>query len=199
MKKFVSILLIMTLVFSLFTVTSISTYAEEETGDDVVEDITPDDTTTEDEGATEEDTTTDDETVEDDTTGDETVEDDTTTDETPEGGEEIAPDEDGEEEVEGTTENSIMAFLESFIPVEALKGLADALFGLVGQMWDFVMSNETYSTIATAVLAVLAFLTIPFVFGVVVVVYVSISGMMIFAGAMTGIIELIFPMIPKLF
>lgn len=200
MKKFVSILLVMTLVLSVFTMTSISTYAEE-TGDEVVDDnTTPDDTVTDDNTTEGDDTVTDEGTTEDDGTLDDDTTGDTTTDDTTDGGEEgTTPEEGAGENTEETTDDSIWGFVGAFLPVDALKGLADALFGLVAQMWNFVMNNETYGTIVTAALAVLTFLAIPFVFGVVVVVYVSISGMMIFAGALTGIVELLFPMIPKLF
>ena len=58
------------------------------------------------------------------------------------------------------------------------------------------MNDETYSNVFTAILAVLALLAIPIIIGAVVVVYVAIGAMIIFAGALTAIVELFLGMLP---
>ena len=217
MKKFISILLIMTLIVSAFTMTSISAFAEGE--DEVVDN----NTTTE--GGTPEgdgnlgdgaeeggDSNLGDGTEEggdgnlgdgteeggDGNLGDGTEEggDGNLGDGTEEGGEGATDGEGGDEEGES---NPLVDFLASFIPVDALEGLANALFGIIGDMWNFVSNHETYGTIATAVLGGLAFLAIPFVFGVIVVVYAAIGGMIMFAGALVGVAEMFLGIVPSLF
>jgi len=93
----------------------------------------------------------------------------------------------------------IMGFLGSFLPSEELKELYDTFVGAVKEIWDFIMQDETYQNIATAVLGVIAFLLIPVIVGVLVLVYVAISAMTLFAGALVGIIEMLagvlFPML----
>lgn len=166
MKKFISILLIMTLLFATFTTASISAFAEESSGEENNTETTPE------QGGETEDTT---------------PEGDGTTEETqPE----------GDNEGTATGETDLIAnFLASFIPVEALGRLKDALFSFVERLWDFIMSDETYSNVATAVLAVLGILAIPVVVGVVVVIYGIIGGMIIVAGALTAVVELFLGMI----
>jgi hypothetical protein len=158
MKKFISILLIMTLLCGMFAVNSISVYAEEIV-DESVDNV----------GDAEQDTTTDEEVDQ------------------PVVEEESAP---FEEE-----SSFIMSLLGKFIPMEALGRLKDALFGFVEKMWEFIQSNETYSNIATAVIALLAVLALPLVVGGVVIIYAIVGGMIIFAGALTATVELFIGMV----
>ena len=192
MKRIISILLILTLAMSVFTVTSIYSFAEE-SGTENTETTNPEEETT--------NTPTDGE-------GEET---DTPTD--GEGTGTDAPTE-GEGEGEGTTEgdgttedgeetpeeddnsNPINDFLAEYLPVEALGDLKDTLFGFIDDVWDFIMSEESYQNLAKGALAVLALFMIPILIGLVVVVYAAIGAMIIFASALTSILELIFPMIP---
>ncbi len=181
MKKLVSVLLIMTLAFSAFMITPMSAYAEE-VADEVVDDTT---TTPDQDETVDGDASTGEETTEPE---DGTVEDDTTT----EG--------DSEENTENGDESDTTGdFLSQYLPIDALTELKDALFGFVEQMFNFIANNETYSSIATAALAVLAVLAIPVVFAGIVIVYAAIGGMVIIAGALTAVVEVFFEMVPSFF
>jgi hypothetical protein len=89
-------------------------------------------------------------------------------------------------------------FLGSILPLDALNGLKDSLFGIVEEMWNYIMSDSTYASIATAILACLIALAIPIVLGVLIVIYAAIAAMMIFAGALISVVEALFPIIPTL-
>ena len=194
MKRIISILLILTLAMSVFTVTSIYSFAEE-SGTENTETTNPEEDTTntptdgEGEGT---DTPTDGEGTgtdapaegEGEGEGEGTTEGDGTT----EDGEETPEDDDNS--------NPINDFLAEYLPVEALGDLKDTLFGFIDDVWDFIMSEESYQNLATGALAVLALFMIPILIGLVVVVYAAIGAMIIFASALTAVLELIFPMIP---
>lgn len=72
-----------------------------------------------------------------------------------------------------------------------LTELKTTLFGYVDKVVNFIKSNETYKNIAKAILAVIAILLFPVFIGLIVVVYVTIGGMILFAGALVGIVEII--------
>ena len=72
-----------------------------------------------------------------------------------------------------------------------LTELKATLFGYVDKVVNFIKSNETYKNIAKAILAVIAVLLFPVFIGLIVVVYVTIGGMILFAGALVGIVEII--------
>lgn len=72
-----------------------------------------------------------------------------------------------------------------------LTELKTTLFGYVDRVVNFIKSNETYKNIAKAILAVIAILLFPVFIGLIVVVYVTIGGMILFAGALVGIVEII--------
>ena len=179
MKRFLSLLLILSLVLSVFTLASLPAFAE---GEDMGEENTETD-------------------AEGGSAGEENTE-GGNSDDLPEDAPEDTPDNDTEEPpVEGSGDDMlsadpVWAFLASIIPVDDLTRLKDALWGFVVDVWDFILNDETYTNILTAILAVLALLVIPFIIGAVVVVYVAIGAMVIFAGALTAIIEMIIGMIP---
>ncbi len=72
-----------------------------------------------------------------------------------------------------------------------LTELKDTLFGYVYKVIDFIKSNETYTNIAKVILAIIAILLFPVFIGLIVVVYVTIGAMILFAGALVGIVEII--------
>ena len=177
MKRFASILLIFMLVFSVFTMMTLSAFAEEGATDtntgDTTDDTTGDSTDDTTGGST--DDTTDDST--DDTTDDST--DDTTggsTDDTTDG----ETDDAGEEELSFT--GKILVFL---------KDMEAQLFGVIDEILVFINSNETYKNAATIALAVLAVLLLPVIIGLIVVIYVAVGAMILFAGALVAIIEVV--------
>ncbi len=72
-----------------------------------------------------------------------------------------------------------------------LTELKDTLFGYVYRVIDFIKSNETYTNIARVILAIIAILLFPIFIGLIIVVYVTIGAMILFAGALVGIVEII--------
>ena len=65
------------------------------------------------------------------------------------------------------------------------------LKGYYNDLVTFIESNETYSDIATAILGILAFITFPIVVGIIIVIYIAIGAMILFAGALTAVVELV--------
>lgn len=192
MKRFISLLLICMLAVSALAVSPVYTFAEE-VGDEVIDGNTSTDDNPSDENVNPE--------GDSDEGGEGNV--------TPEGDANTTPEDnttDGTEDGEGAEggadveENTdpIGGFLAQYLPVEALGKLKDALFGFVGQLWAFIQRDETYSNIATAILAVLTLIAIPIIIGVVVVIYAVIGAMIIFAGALTAVIEIVLSMIPSI-
>ena len=152
MKRFISILLILTLAMSVFTVTSISSFAED---------------------------------TEDPATGEGTPS-------TGEDGEgegvgygETAPKE------ENDYSNPINDFLEKHIPFNGLEDVKEVLFKIIDTIWDFVTSEETYKDITTLLPAILVFLAMPIVIGLLVIVYAAIGAMIMFAGALTAVVDVV--------
>lgn len=93
--------------------------------------------------------------------------------------------------------SAIRSFLKDVPLGDKLLSLLDTVLGYCKQLVRFIRSNETYKNIATAVLAVLAFLAIPILLGVLVVVYAAIGAMVVFAGALTAVAEIFLGMVPK--
>ena len=189
MKRFISILLILTLVMSVFTVTSISSFAED-TEDPATGEGTP--STGEDGEGTETPPST--EGGEGEEGGDGT--------QTPpaEGGEGTeTPPTEGEGDGEGETapeeendySNPINDFLEKHIPFNGLEDVKEVLFKIIDTIWYFVTSEETYKDITTLLPAILVFLAMPIVIGLLVIVYAAIGAMIMFAGALTAVVDVV--------
>ena len=77
----------------------------------------------------------------------------------------------------------------------AYNTLTAVLKGYYNDVVTLIKSNKTYSEIATAVLGILAFIAFPIIVGLIVVVYVAIGAMILFAGALTAIVELVLGMV----
>ncbi len=71
-----------------------------------------------------------------------------------------------------------------------LASLKDKLFGFVKDIIAGIMSNETYKNIATAIGAVLAFIFLPIIIGLIIVAYVAIGAMVLVAGALVAVVEI---------
>ena len=173
MKRFVSVLLILMLMISTLAISPISVFAEE-SGEEVADENTSVDNNTSTEDG-------------ENSSGE--------GDSVPDG--ELTDGETDNEPSEDETD-PIVGFFESFLPIDALENLKNALFGFVGQLWAFIQNDETYSNIATAILAILALIAIPIIIGVVVVIYAIIGAMIIFAGALKSVIEMILSMLPSI-
>ena len=178
MKRFISILLILTLVMSVFTVTSISSFAE-----DTEDSTTGEGTPSTGEGGEGTETPPPAEGSEGEEGGDGT--------ETPptegegDGDGETAPEE------ENDYSNPINDFLEKHIPFNGLEDVKEVLFKIIDTIWDFVTSEETYKDITTLLPAILVFLAMPIVIGLLVIVYAAIGAMIMFAGALTAVVDIV--------
>lgn len=200
MKRLIFVLMILVLALSVFFMNSTAIFAE---GEDVDSDSTGnEETVPEGEG--------DSVTVPD-------GEGETDSEEGTEGGVETLPDDEGSEnettdgEGETTTEETpkdesssneatgglegILAELQGFDVEATINDVKDKLFGVVDEIWNFIASNETYKNIATAICAVVAFICIPIVIGAVVLAYIAIGAIVVVAGALTTVIELILGML----
>ncbi len=60
---------------------------------------------------------------------------------------------------------------------------------MIGDVFTFITSNETYKNIATAILAVLAILIVPFLVALLVIAYVAMAAIITIAGALTSLAE----------
>ena len=58
---------------------------------------------------------------------------------------------------------------------QGLNQAKEELWGFLEQTWDFIMSDETYKELATAVLGILAFIFIPILAGVIVFAYMILA------------------------
>ncbi len=80
---------------------------------------------------------------------------------------------------------------------EQLAGLKDKLFGYVKRVWKFIMNDETYKNIFTAVVAVLAFLMLPVIVALVVIAYVSLAAITMVSAALISVIEILMTIVAK--
>jgi putative effector of murein hydrolase LrgA (UPF0299 family) len=81
--------------------------------------------------------------------------------------------------------------VKAYVPLDTLKEFKNELELYVKALIVFIKSEETYKNIATAILAVLAFLFIPIVIGVVVIVYLAAALMAAVSTVVVGIVEVI--------
>ncbi len=195
MKRFIFVLMIFVLVFSVFTMNTMLAFAEGEDTSAGTEETTPDGEGTENGG---EETTPDGEGT--DNGGEETTPDGEGT----EGGsEETTPDGDGEGE--GTPENEDTTAEPG--SEEELNGLfaemgailvdiKDDFVEVVNGIINFIASNETYKSIAGIVLAILGVLFIPILVAVLVIAYIAIAAIVIVATALVSFLELLIGIIP---
>ena len=100
---------------------------------------------------------------------------------TEEGGEQTPPENEG-------TEEELSASEELMGLVGKLK---DEIFGLIEDVFNFITSNETYKTIATAIIGVLAILIVPFLVAVLVIVFVAMAAVITISSALMSLVEAI--------
>ena len=183
MKRLIFVLMILVLVFSVFAANSMFVFAEGEDASTETEETVPGEE--ENEG-------------------------------TEEGGEELPPEnegtEEGGEELPPETEDEVVEDETTEEPIEepteeTEEGkLSDELFALVGELkdefvslfedvWNFIISNETYKSIFTALLAVVAILLIPVFLAVLVIAFVAMTVIIWVAGALMTLLEGIVAMV----
>ena len=85
----------------------------------------------------------------------------------------------------------LLAKVKGYVPLEKLEELKNELTLYVKALILFIKSEETYKNIATTVLAILAFLFIPIIIGVIVVVYLAAALMAAVSTVVIGIVQVI--------
>ena len=197
MKRLIFVLMILVLVFSVFAANSMFVFAEGEDASTETEETVPGEE--ENEGTEE--------------GGEELPPENEGTEE---GGEELPPEnegtEEGGEELPPETEDEVVEDETTEEPTEepteeTEEGkLSDELFALVGELkdefvslfedvWNFIISNETYKSIFTALLAVVAILLIPVFLAVLVIAFVAMTVIIWVAGALMTLLEGIVAMV----
>lgn len=94
----------------------------------------------------------------------------------------------------------LLKSLEEYVPTEELEKIKSELTTTVKAVWLFIQSDETYKNIFTAIVGVLAFLFLPILIGLVIVVYAIMAGMIMMGGALVEVVkvflEILIPMLP---
>lgn len=106
---------------------------------------------------------------------------------------------------DGAAENigkltELLKSLEEYVPTEELEKIKSELTTTVKAVWLFIQSDETYKNIFTAIVGVLAFLFLPILIGLVIVVYAIMAGMIMMGGALVEVVkvflEILISMLP---
>ncbi len=92
---------------------------------------------------------------------------------------------------EGGFIDGLLEKVKGFVTAEKLASLKEQLFALPEKLVSFVKNAATYENIATLIVAIAAIITIPIIFGLVIVAYITIGAMILFAGALTAVVEII--------
>ena len=174
MKRFIFVLMIFVLIFSVFTMNSMLVFAEGE----------GEETTGTEETVPEGDTSTEEGTEETAPEGDTSTEEGT--EETLPETDEKAPEPGSEEEIQG-----LFAEL-----VKVLGDIKNDFVEIVQGIVNFISDNETYKSIAGIVLAVLGALFIPILVAVLAIAYIAIAAIVIVSTALVSLLELLIGLIP---
>ena len=75
---------------------------------------------------------------------------------------------------------------------QGLNQAKEELWGFLEQTWDFIMSDETYKELATAVLGILAFIFIPILAGVIVFAYMILAVVALILDVYVWVFEMLF-------
>lgn len=75
---------------------------------------------------------------------------------------------------------------------QGLNQAKEELWGFLEQTWDFIMSDETYKELATAVLGILAFIFIPILAGVIVFAYMILAVVALILDVYVWVFEILF-------
>ena len=75
---------------------------------------------------------------------------------------------------------------------QGLNQAKEELWGFLEQTWDFIMSDETYKELATAVLGILAFIFIPIIAGVIVFAYMILAVVALILDVYVWVFEMLF-------
>lgn len=105
------------------------------------------------------------------------------------------PNTEGEGAVEIPPElQGALGVLHKFELKDKIESLTNWFKSTVAEVWNFIQSDETYKNIFTAIVAVIAFLFLPVIIGVLVVAYLSAAMMTVFAGVLVEIVKVILTM-----
>ena len=89
----------------------------------------------------------------------------------------------------------LLKSLEAYVPMEKIAEVKNELTTTVKAVWMFIQSKETYKNIFTAIVAVLAFLFLPILIGLVIVVYAIMAGMIMMGGALVEVVKILLQII----
>lgn len=80
---------------------------------------------------------------------------------------------------------------------QELNALTAEVKSYVDGLVNMIMEDETYRNIATAIIAILAVLLFPVIIALIFIAYVGIAMMVICAGALTAVVELLMGIVSK--
>ncbi|MBQ9978928.1 MAG: hypothetical protein IJP20_03965 [Clostridia bacterium] len=92
----------------------------------------------------------------------------------------------------------LLESLKSYVPMEKIEALKSELTAWVKAIWGFISSNQTYKNIFTAIAAIIVFLLLPIVIGLIVVAYAIMAGMIMFGGALVSVAQVFIEMLIKI-
>ncbi|MGM9631892.1 MAG: hypothetical protein ACI3XL_02225 [Eubacteriales bacterium] len=87
--------------------------------------------------------------------------------------------------------DTLLAKVRGFVTAEKLAELKTLLFSLPAKMLNFIKSAFTLESLPMLLAGVAAVIFVPIVFGLVVIAFVTIGAMIVFAGALTAIVEVL--------
>jgi hypothetical protein len=99
----------------------------------------------------------------------------------------------GLEYIEETSDNirNELGKVNNNITADLFLGFVDEFKGIKDQVWSFLSSNETYKNIFTAILAILGFLFIPILLGVLLIAYLIMAIVVFIVSIIVSFINLI--------
>lgn len=92
----------------------------------------------------------------------------------------------------------LLESLKSYVPMEKIEALKAELTTWVKAIWGFISSNQTYKNIFTAIAAIIVFLLLPIVIGLILVAYAIMAGMIMFGGALVAVAQVFIEMLIKI-
>lgn len=87
--------------------------------------------------------------------------------------------------------DTLLAKVRGFVTAEKLAELKTLLFSLPTKMLNFIKSAFTLESLPMLLAGVAAVIFVPIVFGLMVIAFVTIGAMIVFAGALTAIVEVL--------
>lgn len=93
--------------------------------------------------------------------------------------------------------DTLLAKVRGFVTAEKLAELKTLLFSLPTKMLNFIKSAFTLESLPMLLAGVAAVIFVPIVFGLMVIAFVTIGAMIVFAGALTAIVEVLLTILSR--